>query len=269
MFFMGNNYREIIQSEFARRSLTHRTYSLRAFARDIGVAPARLSEVLNGKKGLSRDAAAKIAPRIGLKESETAIFCDMVESQHARAKITRDSAKSRLGVVEATVHTIQLDAFQLISEWHHFAILQLIETKDFKNSYGWISERLGISQAQAKAATERLKRMGLVVEKAGKLRTLKDFVATPDVPSAAIRENHKQIRAKALQALESQTIDERDFSSVQMPIDTKDIVKAKKRIREFRRKFCSEFSAAKNKDAVYCLTLDFFNLTPHKPERLQ
>ena len=241
MFFDTDDYRQVIKNEYERRSQTHRSYSLRAFARDLKIGPTHLNEVLSGKKGLSRVTAAQIASKLGLSEAEIDSFCDLVDSKHARAKVKREAASLRVkNAAHGTpIHTLRIDAFHLISDWYHFAILQLIDVKGFRNDSTWIADRLGIFPSQAATALERLKRMDLVIEKAGRLRSVKAFVSTPDVSSVAIRENHRQIRAKALLALESQTIDERDFSSVQMPINSGDFSRAKKRLRDFRRNFYS------------------------------
>ena len=59
------DYRLLLKSELASRTNQNPNYSLRAFARDLDLAPSRLSEVLNGKQGLSTQAAEKIAKTLG------------------------------------------------------------------------------------------------------------------------------------------------------------------------------------------------------------
>ncbi len=65
MFTQADSPRSFLRLEFERRLKRNPRYSLRAFARQIGLQPARLSYVLSGKHGLSRDAAALIASRLG------------------------------------------------------------------------------------------------------------------------------------------------------------------------------------------------------------
>ena len=76
-------YRSILKDELLRRIRQNPRYSLRAFARDLRLSPSRLSEVLSGKQGLSRQAAKAITERLGWRGSEAERFIDLVESQHA------------------------------------------------------------------------------------------------------------------------------------------------------------------------------------------
>src|SRR5438128_1427996 len=93
---LSSDYKTILKEELAARCRQNPRYSLRAFARDLKIAPSRLSEILNGKQGLSRPAADKIARALGYGASEIERFCDLVESVHARSKRDRDSARVRL-----------------------------------------------------------------------------------------------------------------------------------------------------------------------------
>src|SRR5258708_1981839 len=90
------NYRSVLKSELETRCSRNPRYSLRAFARDLELSAPRLSGVLSGKFGLSRDAAEKIAQRLNYSKEETARFCDSVESLHARARVVRNLAKQRV-----------------------------------------------------------------------------------------------------------------------------------------------------------------------------
>lgn len=91
-----HDYREILREQLNRRIKQNRYYSLRAFARDLQLAPSRISEVLNRKQGLSAKAAQKIANRLRLAESDSAYFIDLVVSEHARSPRDREAAKIRL-----------------------------------------------------------------------------------------------------------------------------------------------------------------------------
>src|SRR4051794_16283214 len=116
------DYRAVLKKELESRCRQSPGYSLRAFARDLKLAPSRLSEVLSGKQGLSRERARGIALCIGLADLETELFCDLVDAQHARAKVSRDLARIRIEKqqLDQAYLTIQDDAFQAIAEWYHF-----------------------------------------------------------------------------------------------------------------------------------------------------
>jgi uncharacterized protein (TIGR02147 family) len=191
-------------------------------------------------------------------------FCDLVESEHARSRAKRVQARVRLTDTHAPLayQQLTLDAFQVISDWYHYAILELALTKGFRSHPDWIARRLGISPHAAQAAIERLRRLELLEEREdGTLVPQNDFTASPSgIPSEAIRKSHRQLLEKALSALELQTVDERDFSSMILAIDKKDVPRAKKAIKNFRREFDSSFGKSKTKNQVYCLAVQFFSL---------
>ncbi len=60
------DYRDILKNELERRMNANPRYSLRAFARDLLTPASRLSEVLNGRRGLSEASADRIVRRLKL-----------------------------------------------------------------------------------------------------------------------------------------------------------------------------------------------------------
>lgn len=255
------DYRETLRRELENRCANNPRYSLRSFARDLKISPARLSDVLSGRYGLSRAAAFDIAKVIGLNAQETEFFCNQVDSQHARSKQQREAALALVQDRTAHYRTLSLDGFHVISDWYHYAILELSLTKDFQSDSAWIARALGINQLVVKSAIERLLRLDLLVEKDGFWRAAEDFTASTDgIPSEAIRKFHKQILTKALAAIELQSIAERDLTSMVMAIDSRQLDAAKAEIKKFRRGFDAKFGASQSKDRVYCLSIQFFNL---------
>ncbi len=255
------DYRTILREVLEVRCQKNPRYSLRSFARDLGVAPARLSDVLRGRYGISREAALEIANQLGFSAPESELFCNLVESEHARAKSKRIGAKALVESRMQPYPQLTMDSFQIVADWYHYAILELTSVKDFKSDPSWIGGRLGISEHIVISAIERLKRLELLEDVNGNLQATDAFTASPDgIPSDAIKKFHRQILEKALSAIYLQTVDERDFSSMIMAIDKKQLPQAKQEIKKFRRHFDSMFIKSKKKNEVYCLGIQFFRL---------
>src|SRR3989338_5924843 len=257
------DYRDLLASEYEERCRRNSHYSLRAFARDLNLGAPRLSDVLNYKSGLSKEASAKIAERLGYNEEEKSFFCTLVESQHARSRAQRKMAHQELKKINKNndFQTLKMDSFRLVSDWHHFAILELTYLSTFKSDVEWIAKTLGIQKIQAELAIDRLKKMGMLEEKNGRFVAKNEFVASPSgVPSSAIKQFHRKILEKALSALYLQPVGERDYSSILMAIDEYKLPQAKIWIKEFRRQFCKKLSRSKNKNKLYCLSVQFFNM---------
>ena len=62
---------------------------------------------------------------------------------------------------------LQIDIFNLISDWHHYAILSLGDIKPNRANPKWISAQLGITLRDASNAFDRLLRLGLIKKKNG------------------------------------------------------------------------------------------------------
>jgi uncharacterized protein (TIGR02147 family) len=264
---VDQDYRAILKEEFSRRCQRNRGYSLRAYARDLGLTSARLSEILNSRSGLSRSAALKIAQRLNYDAHDSEIFCDLVESQHARSEVHREVARQRLKRHgKSEYRRLDLETFKVIATWYCFAIPFVLELKDARSEPAWIARALGIREAEAGDALETLKRIGLLELREGELKPAQAFVAGPSgVPSECIRQMHRALLDRAQAALDEQAVDKRDFSAVLLAVDSARVDEAKAAIREFAESFDRRFGGGAAKDRVYCLSTQFFDLT-HRME---
>lgn len=257
---MFTDYRDTLRSELERRRERNPAYSLRAMARDVGLAPSRLSEVLSGKAGLSSARAAAIADRLGLSGTERAAFLQQVRSRHARSPWAREDARRQLGQLPGgeVLHAITLDQFRLIADWYPNAILELTQVKGFRGQTRWIAQRLGLMPAQVESAARALRRAGLLSPRGWKPTHAHEATPT-DIPSSAIRAHHTQILTRAERALHEHPVDQRAFGALTLAFDSARLPEAKRRITEFRRAFNREFALpAGEADRVFCLAVQFF-----------
>jgi uncharacterized protein (TIGR02147 family) len=256
------SYRDILKDKLSERCQKNGKYSLRAFARDLEFSPQRLSHVLSGRHGLSPEAAEKVAINLGMNPEEVKFFCALVQEKHARSKVVKNMAKEMLHTIKSQYKDLSLEHFKVISDWYHFAIMELTLIEGFSSDVKWISKALGITEIETKMAIERLIRLTLLEkDKQGNLTLTGQFFADPKgTPSQALRNFHRQLMEKATQSLEFQKIEQRDIASVILAIDEDDIPRAKEMIKKFRTKFDNEFSASKRKTKVYCLGIQLFSL---------
>jgi plasmid maintenance system antidote protein VapI len=91
-----DTYRQYLEAALAERVQQNPRYSQNAFARELGLRPSQLSEILRGKKGLSRSAAERIADTLELDGASWELFCDLVQSEHDRSMRRRELARERL-----------------------------------------------------------------------------------------------------------------------------------------------------------------------------
>lgn len=261
-----NDYRKFLKETLERRIQNNSKYSLRAFARDLSVAPQNLSSVLNGKRGISLETALKLTKRLDLAETEASYFCDLVDLNHAKSPEQKQIALLRLSRYKQGLkfQTISTDTLRIISDWYHFAILELTFISGFKSDTKWIAKKLKISNHEAQQAVDRLLRTNLLVESNGTLiKSSSHLTTTHDVPSDAIKSFNRQILQKAMDSIVFQSVADRDFTTMTMAIDPTKIPEAKSKIRAFRREI-TEFLEAGDRSEVYCFSQQLFRLTEKK-----
>ncbi|QDK44885.1 hypothetical protein DOM22_06770 [Bdellovibrio sp. ZAP7] len=258
---MTGTYRSILIEEMRKRQRKNPAYSMRAFARDIGVSASRLSELLNSKVGLSDSRATIVADRLQLKGKEKAFFIDLVQAEHARSKLAKKAASERVKAYLLDAKKISDDDFHLISDWQNLAVLELVDIPGTPHSFSAIAKKLGISVAEAEATVARLMKVGLLKEEGGRwVVSDSDSTTTADVPSIAIQNYHRQMLERASRSLSVDPVESRDLSSVVFSLDSTQLAYAKERIREFRRVLSQELAGMPSKDKVYSLAIQLFEL---------
>lgn len=271
MIYDKLDYREILRERLAGRQGRNPSYSLRAYARDLGISPSRLSEILSGDHALSAAKAEGVAAHLGLSTDEQAHFVDLVAIESSPSSSVKADAKKRVDARRSSAEAseVSADQFALVSRWWHFAMLELFKTKEFKPTPTWIAGRLGIAKDEARAAMARLLRLGFLRRSGKSISVSKPKTRTPyAVHSEAIRSYHHELVKRADQAIELQGFDERDTSSVVLAVDGTRIAEARERIAKFRREFAEDFAVQKNASSVYCLAVHYFRLDKGQPTEI-
>jgi uncharacterized protein (TIGR02147 family) len=230
-------------------------YSLRAFAGRTGLAPGALSAILNGKRSVSPKLATKICQ---------ALLLDPQERGEILRHFSRRESVSfpKDGDLEPKYRELSAAQFRIVSEWQHFAILSLLNTRGFKSDPEWIARRLGITTTAAKTAIERLMSLEMLTLKNGKklVRSDSPFRTSDDLADVSIRKSHEEGLDLAKDSLRKHPLTERDHSTITMAIDPARIAEAKARIRAFQDDL-SELMESGHQQEVYRLAIQLFPLT--------
>ncbi len=248
----------IVKNEWDKRKERNASYSLRALARDLGTSPTSLSLFFKGNRPLTLDNALDWASKLSLDTDTRKSFLEAITLEnHLRLDPTEKQAKK----LEDKLQYVQLklDQFAIISDWHHLGILNLSLLSRFKSNKKWISKELGISLKQCNEAIDRLVRLGLMEEVDGNfVRTVQNLETPSDIPSLAIRNFHRQNINRALDSIDETDIEERDITSIMMPLDKEKLEEAKKRIRNFRKELSSFLKDGSKGERVYSLNIQLF-----------
>ena len=251
-----NDYRPWLEYELTKRTQKNPHYSLRAFSKTLKMSVAQLSRILSGTRPLTLKASEAITEALNLSPEEKNHLIQLIIHQTSSRRKHPHTPTDK-----DTFLDLSIDAFTTISKWYHYAITELTFLKTFQSDPIWIAKILGINTNEARAAIGRLKRLGILEEKKGRLtKASKPLTTTHDIPSAAIRSFHKEVLEKAILSLEQHEVSERDMSSMVMAADPKNIKTAKEKIKKFRRSLCRFLESGKP-SRIYNLGIQLFPLS--------
>ncbi|PIU00880.1 MAG: hypothetical protein COT74_02980 [Bdellovibrionales bacterium CG10_big_fil_rev_8_21_14_0_10_45_34] len=281
-------YRLALRRELERRCEQNPRYSIRAFARSIGVNDGALSQIISGKRVPSDRTSKKLMMALELDPVNAQRFwLSLHDVQNSKRNSKPKSftagskAESRDGISvgpggsallsgsrshakktqENVQTTISLEEFQVIADWYHIALMEMCQNPRFEPTAKYISKRLKISEAQSTAAMQRLVELGYIEPvKAGYKKKRKDMTTDDKATTTSAHRIHqKQMLTKAIDALDEVPIECRSQIGMTMNIDPRLIPKAKQMIQKFSEELCTFLEGGRSRQ-VYQLSLSLFPL---------
>jgi uncharacterized protein (TIGR02147 family) len=253
-----------LQGELIRRCKANPKYSLRAFAKFLGIESSRLSKILRGERPVSLVLLDRLSQKLGLTPKEIASCRSNMRNKKRgiSEEITQSSAFLQLSQ----------DIFESIEDWKHYAVLELMKVRGFQSDLKYVAKALNIRLPEARAYAERLQRVGLLkINSDSSWTDLSDgfssHILSETESSIAHRRSQKELLELAIEALESIPMERRDQSSMMMATHSSKIMEAKLKIKRFRRDLCEFLEDCEVKDAVYQLTVSLFPLIEAESKR--
>ena len=245
---MQFEYVDLLAGEYAQRRNSNELYSERAFARTLGLSPGYLKLLFQGKKRLSLLRARDVVARLNWTELKKRQFLSCVETS---------SFKNQRRLRQKVILKEQI--FFELSDWFHFAVVELIKTNAGVISLPQVCSKLGLAETEANFALNNLTRIGLLTRsKNGKYKAPEHY-EMPSVSSLGIRKFHAQTLRLALAAIEGQSPEERELRGLTLAFEKKRLLEAKTFISKFVSDFEKRFGGTKP-DSVYQLSLALFRL---------
>lgn len=264
MIYHCTSAKEILSEELRKRKLVNPRYSMRAFSRDIKLSPSKTSEVLSGKMKLSSKRAVLISDSLNHNQDEQNYFVNLVLKDNAKSLQQSEGANKAIEMLrhKYIFNNLNQDTFRIISDWYHYAILELCYLEDFESSLDYVCKKLSISKFEAEEAMKRLEALSLLDRTQIPWKATEDFTASPyGFPSEALKNFHTQVIKKAQEALWTESVDNRSVTSTTFAFSHDCMAEAQEMIRQFRREFTLKFQNSAHKDRVYNLAIQLFPLS--------
>ena len=232
--------RELLKADYRDRLHRNLKFSIRSYARFLDISTTSLTTFMSNKRGLSKINAEKILVKLGMK----------IEG------LVGGSER------KPTFHELDLKVLEIAGDWYFFAILSLMETKDYRHDYKWIANRLGIDSATSKKALSILEEHQLIArDSSGQFAPTQRQFKTPDqMVSFANRKSHIQALDLARHSLEEDDISRRSFTAMTIATTPEKLLAARPRIARFRQQI-TKFLESGAKTEVYRVSIQIFPLS--------
>jgi hypothetical protein len=243
--------KDLLIKSFKESKERNPAFSLRMFAIRLGIQAPVVSEVMSGKRLISRNLAQKIL--VGLKV-ERQLADDLLI--HFPVKQSREKKQNKA--------FINPDQFQLISDWWYMAIMSLAETEGCQACPKFLAKRFNITAEQAGSAVRILLELGYLSQENNLLKASGKYLRfSSTVPDESIKKHHRQGLELAKDALTEIQIELRDFGSITFKGDPQLLEMARKKLRALRNEISVLMNTSKANE-VYRLQMQLFPLTKSK-----
>ncbi len=264
------NPRQFLLDTLVAKQRENPSFSARAWAKEMELkAPSLLIMLLQGTRPLRLKHVEFLQKGLTLSTPELLYFRAIIQLSNAESD--EEKKLCRIWISEINHHSDfkikEIEEYTVIAQWVHFAIISMTQLKKFSGSPTEIHSYLGgrVSINEIKSALIRLQELNLlsINDQTGRLESTNQVISTKDdVSMKAVREHHRGAIRMAEQALESQSVLEREFQSFSLAIEENKIPLAKELIRRFKQQFTQAIAVKEaTADQVYQVNLNFFRLT--------
>ncbi len=242
---------ELVNQEFSKRKHDNPRYSLRAFARDLGLHSGTLSSILHGRRKLP----AYLFDDLSKKVHAFTEHKDLLKTELRRAKKEKTKNFKYESIIDERLWE------EIVVDGNFFTLMSLMNCSNFKSDVSWISSRMGISTDKVKVILEKLVKAALVKVEDGQYKLEKSTHTTRDgISSEALKRAHENILETSKVKIREIDKSHRDYTSIKFAADPTKLELAKKEIRKFQNRMAKVMGSS-NTLEVYELAVQLFPRT--------
>jgi uncharacterized protein (TIGR02147 family) len=260
------NCRSLVREILINKQSQNPRYSLRSFARQLGVQSSFLSMFLNGKRHLSEEMALKFCKKLNFSPVETKKLLLLLRLEKAQSSEQKSHIIEELEMLDPSQkgkRDLSLDQFKVIAEWYHLPLQLLVTLDEFNWSEENASQALGISTLEVRQALERLSALDLIDYTPG-LKPKKStdrLMVSSAFKNEALRKYHTQMLQKTIEALSTQEPNERFTGTQNITISSDQIKLAHDILKETMEKLFRLSEQRSNNKKIYHVNLNLIRLT--------
>lgn len=235
------------------------------FAKYLQIDSSRLSKILKKQRPVSPDLIEALGVRLQVSSRK-------IETFKVGTKKPYDKTTGSQAVIPVEEHyRLRMDQIALISEWQHYAVLELMKHEEFKPQMDWVAGQLAQPVEVIEMVVHRLQRIGILkIDDLGNWQDMSEGYSThvlgENLTSNAHRNYQAQVLELSKQALYRTDIHKRDHSTIVVATSPGKIQEAKLRIKQFRRQLAEFLENTESKNTIYHLSIGLFPVEKESPD---
>ena len=246
-----------------------KVFSFRYFAKKAGFASqSSLKFYLEGKRKLTPQSIKKVCKGFKMEVLESRYFENLALLNQSKTTEQKNYHFQEMLKIQKRkrIRLITSDQYEYFSKWYHPAVRELIRCSDFQGEPRWIAKRLfpSISVREVKESIKLLERLGLIKkDSSGQYAQTERAVSTErEFLSMVGRNFHREMAGRAVETLDTVSLDRRDFSGITFGFPKSKVEELKQKLAEFRKELTSTLGSLEDEvDEVYHLNIQLFPLT--------
>lgn len=261
----STDYRQYLKTLLKEKTDANPLFSMRAFAKFLGISHVALSNVLAGKRNFSSELALKVSKKLKFEEQEKRRLLLLVQLESTKDPEIRQELERQIQVTRpAVMSEIEQENYNKISKWYHFPVSAMTELENFSAKEA--STRLGITLAEAQGAIDDLLATGVLsLDANGQYKQEKRYLVTSKNSLDDVIEKYKIMADKAHLAFKQQPRTMRFGNTETFSFSQKNIEKARALTEEYLAQMnalAGDGNPVTPPTDIYHLMVYFYNLTP-------
>jgi uncharacterized protein (TIGR02147 family) len=245
-------FRHVLHAELARRCAANPRYSLRAFAKYLGIDHSTLSQLFRGKRQFTAAHIRKACVRLGFNAFDIETWQHLESQGPATESVSQE------------IKQLSDDIASVMNDINHYAILELTRLEGFQADSRWIARMLGITTDEVNITVQCLLRLQLL-EMVSPTRwedRLGDAMSSVNTFTQASLERYlQQLQQLMLRSITTEATGGSLIHSTTLAISSQRLPLALDMLNAFHQKFVARLSPGDKHDAVYQFHLSFLPLT--------
>jgi uncharacterized protein (TIGR02147 family) len=256
---VADTFINFLKNEYRQRAEKNPRFSLRAFAKNIGIPHSVLFAILSKKANPSLEKIFEIAAKLRLKDDERKRFILLYQRDNSTSPEMKryfDKELRQLSKLK-TKKTLELRQLEALSEWYDLVMAQMCSGAG--TTAEEISKRLQISLSQVKSSLDKLLKSGLVTSDGSIYKkSEKSFYFESHEANQILRRIHRTALESAIESLEKQSNNEKYIGTEIFNFNPSLLPQVRQLINDTFDKVVDLSDGVDQKQDVYCLGIQIF-----------